>query len=365
MNIINAIRKICEKEKVFSMFVRDPRFGLGRRDLGRRLMRLSGVTPENIVKAGRYDDLFHIPTNVNIDYLKEQLFSGDDLAKKWLPRLTGKDRKVAKALCKMWQLSEKEYRKLIKCEGTTEYKLSYAEPVEGTPLNELFKEGNYEHPLVDDIDFEQVPSLAMTKYLHAFSTREDTKERFGEYIQKVKEDKAKVHTTTSNVYDGYKTAVTGDWCTQSVETEAREVVANKIVDNATAGVEMNCIPIVDTSGSMGWYGSYENSLLGKAYSIAYGLATKSTYAPNQVISFSSRPNCFKISSSPSSALHAANLSGSPVFFAFSSMRSHAYFTLTPSSVESAGRCAFLAILPHPTIAITFIIIYLRFLGLTH
>lgn len=26
-----------EKEKIFSMFVRDPRFGLGRRDLGRRL----------------------------------------------------------------------------------------------------------------------------------------------------------------------------------------------------------------------------------------------------------------------------------------------------------------------------------------
>lgn len=277
-----------EKEKVFSMFVRDPRFGLGRRDLGRRLMRLSGVTPENIVKAGRYDDLFHIPTNVNIDYLKEQLFSGDELAKKWLPRLTGKDRKVAKALCKMWQLSEKEYRKLIKTDKTVEYKLSYAEPVEGTPLNELFKEGNYEHPLVDDIDFEQVPSLAMTKYLHAFSTREDTKERFGEYIQKVKEDKAKVHTTTANVYDGYKTA------TRGASTEAKEVIANKIVDNATIGVEMNAICIVDTSGSMGWRGSGSDSLLARAYSIAYGLATKSTYAPNQVISFSSRPRLMTI-----------------------------------------------------------------------
>lgn len=277
-----------EKEKVFSMFVRDPRFGLGRRDLGRRLMKLSGVTPGNIIKAGRYDDLFYIPTNMNLKYLKEQLIAGNELAKKWCPRLTGKDKRVAKALCKMWNLSEKEYRKLIKCKGTTEYKLSYAEEVEGTPLNDLFKQGNYIHPLVESINFEQVPSLAMTKYLHAFSTREDIKPRFDEYIQKVKEDKAKVHTTTANVYDGFKTA------TRGTSTEAKEVIANKIVDNATIGVEMNCIPIVDTSGSMGWYGNYENSLLGKAYSIAYGLATKSTYAPNQVISFSSRPQLMTI-----------------------------------------------------------------------
>lgn len=37
-----------EKEKIFSMFIRDPRFGLGRRDLGRKLMMLSDVEPENI-----------------------------------------------------------------------------------------------------------------------------------------------------------------------------------------------------------------------------------------------------------------------------------------------------------------------------
>ena len=59
-----------DKEKVFSMFVRDPRFGLGRRDLGRKLMALSNLSPIDTVKAGRYDDLWHIPTNDNIAYLK-------------------------------------------------------------------------------------------------------------------------------------------------------------------------------------------------------------------------------------------------------------------------------------------------------
>lgn len=291
-NLDEATIGTTEREKVFSMFIRDPRYGLGRRDLGRRLMKLSGVTPENIIKAGRYDDLFYIPSNKNLDYLKEQLLAGNELAKKWCPRLTGKDKRIAKALCKMWGISEKEYRKLIKTDKTVEYKLSYAEEVEGTPLNELFKEGNYIHPLVDDIDFEQVPSLAMTKYLHAFSTREDIQPRFEEYINKVKEDKAKVHTTTANVYDGYKTATGGDWIPQSVETEAREVVANKIVDNATIGVEMDAIFILDTSGSMGYLGY--NSILDKAVSVAHGIATHSTYAKNQLITFSESPRFVQI-----------------------------------------------------------------------
>lgn len=280
-----------EKEKVFSMFIRDPRFGLGRRDLGRRLMYQSKVSPENVVLAGRYDDLWHIPTDENIDYLHSVLNGSEDkehieLAKKWMPRLTGKDKKIAKALCQMWNITEKDYRKLIKTDKTVEYKLSYAEKEEGTPLNELFKKGNYRHPLVDEINFEQVPSLAMTKYLHTFSTREDIKDRFEEYIKAVKEDKAKVNTSTANVYDAYKTT------TRGVSNEASDVIGKKIVDNATLGVEMNAIVILDTSGSMGILGY--NSILDKAISVAHGIATHSTYAKNQLITFNERPRFVEI-----------------------------------------------------------------------
>lgn len=280
-----------DKEKLFSMFIRDARFGLGRRDLGRRLMALSKVEPYNVVLAGRYDDLWHIPTNENIEFLKSKVVE-DVLAKKWMPRLTGKDKKIAKALCKMWNITEKEYRALIKTNETTEYKLSYAEQKEGTPLNDLFKKGNYEHPLVNEIEFEKVPSLAMHKYLHTFSTREDLKDRFSEYINAVKENKAKINTTTANVYDAYKTANKGDWTTQEVEQEAREVVANKTIDNAVVDVEMNAIVILDTSGSMGYIGY--GDLIDKANSLAYALSIKSTYAPNQIISFSSRPQLMTI-----------------------------------------------------------------------
>ena len=287
-----------EKEKVFSMFVRDPRFGLGRRDLGRELMKQSEVPAYNIVKAGRYDDLWHIPTSNNLNWLKIAVIEKNELAKKWMPRLTGKDKKYAKALCKEWGITEKDYRALIKTDKTTEYKLSYAEKQEGTPLNELFNKNNYIHPLVNEIDFEQVPSLAMTKYLHAFSTREDIKPRFEEYIKAVKENKAKVNVSTTNVHDAYKTATGGDWTTQSVEEEARDIVGKKIVDNATLNVEMDAICILDTSGSMysGWGINInnQNDIGYKAMSVCHAIATHSTYAKNQLISFSSNPHLMTI-----------------------------------------------------------------------
>ena len=59
------------KEQLFAMFIRDPRFGMGRRDLGRKLMELSKVLPDDIVVAGRYDDLWHIPTDEQFRELKD------------------------------------------------------------------------------------------------------------------------------------------------------------------------------------------------------------------------------------------------------------------------------------------------------
>lgn len=278
-----------DREKIFSMFVRDPRFGLGRRDLGRVLMKQADVPAHAIVKAGRFDDLWHIPTDANLLYLRTAVMENNQLAKKWCPRLTTKDKAIAKALCKHWELTEKEYRKLIKTDKTVEFKLSYAEEEKGTPLNDLFKKGTYTHPLVDTIDFEQVPSLAMTKYLKCFSTREDIKDRFNEYMQQVKENKAKVNVSTATVHDSYKTV-------NNASTSAREnadILGKKIVENATVGVELDAIVILDTSGSMGWKED-NSSLLGKAMSIAHGIATHSTYARNQVISFSSYPQLMTI-----------------------------------------------------------------------
>lgn len=278
-----------DREKIFSMFIRDPRHGLGRRDLGRELMKQSCVSVDDVILAGRYDDLYNIAKDEFIEKFHVELIAGNELAKKWAPRLTGKEKKIAKALCKMWNISEKEYRSLIKTEKTVEYKLSYAEKQDGTPLNELFKQGEYSHPLVDTINFEQVPSLAMHKYLNTFSTREDLKDRFAEYIKAVKENKAKVNTSTTTVVDAHKTATRS---TQKTEENA-DIIAKKTLEDAILNVEMNCIPILDTSGSMYWSSNGYN-IGDKATAIAHALAIHSTYAPNQVISFSSNPRLMTI-----------------------------------------------------------------------
>lgn len=281
-----------EKEKVFAMYIRDARYGLGRRDLGRELMYQAGVEPCDVVKAGRYDDLWHIARDEDLNYLQFQIYTkNDELAKKWMPRLTSKDKDIAKLLCKMWNLSEKEYRKLIKTKSTIEFKLSYAVKMENSNLEKLFNKNNYAHPLVDSIEFEQVPSLAMKKYLKTFSTREDLKDRFNLYMQEVKENKKKINVSTTNVVDA-KDVVSGDWTTQDYK-ENQEILGRKIVEKATLGVDINAIVILDTSGSMGWQES-KDSLLWKAEALAHAISTHNSYAPNQLISFSSEPRLMTI-----------------------------------------------------------------------
>ena len=266
-----------DKEKIFSMFIRDPRFGLGRRDLGRELMKQTKIFPNYVVKAGRFDDLWHNPTDENLCYLYKELLNNNQLAKKWMPRLVSKNKAVAKALCKEWKLTEKEYRKLIKCKNTVEYKLSYAEIDKSfeTELTKLFEEKKYIHPLVDTINFEQVPSLAMVKYYAAFTTREDIKERFAEYLESVKKGEKKLNISTTNVYDIYKT---------------RDKIDADLFFDKLEKININCIPILDTSGSM-WDA---NDSIGKAMSIAHYLSKCSTYCNGQLISFSSKPQLITI-----------------------------------------------------------------------
>lgn len=250
-----------EIEKLFSMFIRDPRYGLGRRDLGRELMRQSKVAPEDIVKAGRYDDLYHIGSYDALNYLFDEISKGNVLAKKWAPRLTGKDKAIAKNLCHLWKMTQKDYRKFIKCPDTVEYKMSYVE--------------RDSHPLVEDIDFSKVPSLAMIKYFNTWNTNKQTSERFQEYIRLVSSGKKKMNVSTTNVYDIYKN---------------RERIDADLFFNEIEKINISCIPIVDTSGSMIW----QNDAMGKALSIGHYLSKCSSYCNGYVIPFSARPHLMKI-----------------------------------------------------------------------
>lgn len=152
-------------DKTFAMFVRDPRYGLGYRDLGRHLMRQADVSPKDIVKAGRFDDLLECKTVESMNYLLSELINGNMLARKWMPRLHGAKRSYAKRFCKHFDLSEKDYRELIKCPETVEYKLSHH---------------------IDNIEFDKIPKKAIKKYQSAINTNDLLKKSFTKYVDDVK-----------------------------------------------------------------------------------------------------------------------------------------------------------------------------------
>lgn len=245
-----------EIEQLFAMFIRDPRFGLGRRDLGRVLMKISNVSPDDIVKAGRFDDLYAGKDNPLIiefswvKFLWDQVQSGNQLAKKWMPRFNTRYHLLAKGFCKVLNISEKEYRKAIKCD-TVESKLSSNK--------------------IEEINYESVPSLAMIKYYNRFLKEES----FLEYLDSVRSGDKKINVSTTTVYDIYKN---------------REKIDADLFFEKIEKIPMSVCPILDTSGSM-WD---NNDSIGKAISVAYYLAKCSTYANNQVVSFSSQPQLINI-----------------------------------------------------------------------
>lgn len=238
------------KDRLFSMFIRDPRHGLGKRDLGRRLMRLSQVGPAYAVRAGRFDDLFYVCDKVDAyEYLANEIRNGNELAKKWAPRYSSKNLLLARDFAQYLGLNKQQYGKFVKAE-TVERNLS-------SKHTEL-------------IDFEHVPSLAMIKYFKRFSTKEDTAERFAKYLEDVKSGKKDLKVSTTSVYDIYRN---------------RESIDPDLFFDRIEKISINCIPIVDTSGSM----ENANDSIGKAYAIGHYLAKCSTYAPDKVVSFSSQP----------------------------------------------------------------------------
>jgi len=237
--------------RLFSMFIRDPRYGLGRRDLGRKLMSDTHCTIEQIVKAGRVDDIFYcnIPLVEELKWCKEQILAGNELVKKWMPRYSSKNLQMARLIAKAWGMNKQQYGHFIKC-NTTENKLS---------------RHNY-----DEIEFEHVPSLAMVKYAKAFASKPETSKRYQEYLEDVRSGKKDLKVSTTTVYDIYKN---------------RDKIDADLFFEKIEKISGSWIPIVDSSGSM----QDTNDSYGKAMAIGHYLAKCSSYAPNKVISFSSNP----------------------------------------------------------------------------
>ena len=241
-----------ERAHLFASFIRDPRFGLGKRDLGRVCLASVNASIDEIVKCGRVDDLFYIPTvefYSLLDYLKAEIEKGNELVKKWMPRYSSKNLMLARTIAREWGMNKQTYGKFVKC-NTTEQHLSRKD--------------------TDKIVFEHVPSLAAIKYAKRFAYGADTAERYAQYLEDVRAGKKDLKVSTTNVYDIYRN---------------RKNIDADLFFNKLEKISINCIPIVDTSGSM----CDQNDSFGKALAIGHYLAKCSTYCPNKVVSFSSYP----------------------------------------------------------------------------
>lgn len=250
--------------QLFAMFIRDPRYGLGRRDLGRRLMSMTQVSTDNIIKAGRVDDVFHMEYTdlyefyTVLDYLHTEIEKGNELVKKWMPRYSSKNLMLAREIAKYWGMNKQQYGHFVKC-NTTENKMS---------------RHNY-----DELQFEHIPSLAMIKYAQAFATKPETKERYLQYLADVKTGKKDLKVSTTTVYDIYRN---------------RDKIDADLFFSKIEKISGSWIPIVDSSGSM----QNSNDSYGKAMAIGHYLAKCSTYCPNKVVSFSSHPQLITLGTQP-------------------------------------------------------------------
>ena len=256
-----------EEAKLFAMLIRDPRLGLGRRDLGRVLLHNADADFDQIKFAGRADDLWSIPTMFAdddqfyafVDEIKKRIDSGDEykeLYKKWLPRYSSKNLMVARKIAHHWGMSKQQYGHYVKCDLTVENLMSHNRDIE--------------------INFEHVPSLASLKYSKAFNRRQH--ERYVEYLAKVRSGEAKLNLGTANCYDIYRN--------YSID---RDLFFEKYLESIN--LKGSWIPIVDVSGSMS---CYNDDSLGKALSIGYTLARTSTFAPNEYLTFSMRPQLVRV-----------------------------------------------------------------------
>tara|TARA_A100001037_G_scaffold63293_1_gene55324 strand:+ start:32685 stop:34229 length:1545 start_codon:yes stop_codon:yes gene_type:complete len=244
-------------------YFRDIRGGQGERRLLRVVLKkLAKQHPElvvknleNVVKYGRWDDLFclegtspwfqaskFIQTQFNKDVAS--LASGEEsvsLLGKWMPSVNASSattKKLGKYFARFFGMQHSEYRKTLS-------KLRTAiDVVEKKMTTKQW----------DKINYERVPGKAGLKYRGAFS-RNDT-ERYGKYLEDVASGKKTIKTQTLYPYDIVGKFI-GDYGTKNNHSPADVAALDamwKNLPNYLADKPHRGLVVCDTSGSM--YGAY-------------------------------------------------------------------------------------------------------------
>jgi hypothetical protein len=250
---------------------RDARDGAGERQTFRIIFKwLCDNHPETVTKnldyvsfLGRWDDyLVAIGTkceDVVIELIKESLEGNDKLCGKWMPRKGS----IANILRKKMKLSPKEYRKLL---------VKNTDVVETKMCSKSWS----------DIEYEKIPSLAMSRYSHSFLKNDPN--RFTLYLEDLKQGKKKVNAGAVYPYDIIKNLRRGN-------SELAQEQWNAL-PNYMAECHDLVFPLVDVSGSMDQPAGKNPNLTCMDVAISLGLyISERNEGPlkNYFMTFSQRP----------------------------------------------------------------------------
>ena len=276
----------------------DIRGGLGERRTFKVVLKWLAENHPEVVRKNfhlveeynRWDSLYVLfGTSLEgevLEYLKNVIFSDNltlgilkekahiSLLAKWLPSINTSSkvtRALAKKICEAWDISEKEYRKLLS-------KLRAHLKIVEKKMSA--REWN-------DIDFQSVPSYAMKKYRHAFEEKSTT---FSDFMNKVKTGEQTIKADVLYPYDLVRSYIRG----YGVNSMVDDVIEAqwKALPDYLNGAESNVIVVADTSGSM--FGCDRlpiSSALGLA--VYFAQRNKGAYH-NLFMNFSSNPSFHKI-----------------------------------------------------------------------
>lgn len=252
----NTDKELADNLILYARNIREG--GIGERRIARTLLKTLALKDpakvarnlDTIVSAGRWDDLFVLEgTSVEteaLDFMKAQ-FRKDitgmtnkesiSLLAKWLPSpntSSAETRRLARKVYTYFGINERTYRKTLSALR------KYLDVVEKKMSANDFSL----------IDYQAVPSVAMTRYRSAFG-RHDY-ERFDKYINAVTKGQAKINASVSYPYDLITPYINqcGGWCRRGVRNVDKVLEAQwKALPNYVEG-NHNVIVMSDVSGSM-------------------------------------------------------------------------------------------------------------------
>ena len=220
------------------LWLRDVRGGAGERRAFRVIVKTLKEEPEvmlsilqKTVEVGRWDDLFSfLGMSKDVDgmvflMIAQGLAAGNALCAKWMPREKS-NKPLARRLAKEYNMTNKEYRKLIS---------SLSDTVEQKMCRKDW----------GSIDFSHVPSKAFNKYRSAFTKQAAV--RFAKFLDRVEQGQAKVNAAAIFPHD-----IAAKYVYQSIPSDIARADSAQwaALPNYLEGTLENILPVIDVSDSM-------------------------------------------------------------------------------------------------------------------